>query len=166
MLDTYASNEINSYIMFAMQLRRQNHNLPFMFSNTERRNKGGSHWVSMMNICPKNVIILFDSFGEKTLANIITSKNIDLIEVFFQVNDKESSNIFNVFTFNADKFNEEVNVKTLIKYVSKYAYDIFTFLNEFASKNNISKVKLYTTKKQVQDFNNSFCWCLLFIFYL
>ena len=116
-VNSYASNEINSYIMFAMQLRRRNHNIPFMFSNTERRNKGRSHWVAMMNICPKNVIVLFDSFGEKALANVITSKNIKLIEAFFQINDKEISDIFNVFTFNADKFNEEVNVKTLIKYV-------------------------------------------------
>ena len=48
---TYALDEINSYILFAAELCRRHHYLPFMVVNTDRRNEDKMHWISLINIC-------------------------------------------------------------------------------------------------------------------
>ena len=51
---------------------------------------------------------------------------------------------------------------------SEFSHDFFTFLNEFADKNNMEELTIYMNKRQVQDSNNSYCgvFCLYFTFNL
>ena len=46
-----------------------------MISNTDRSGKWGTHWSSIINIYPKNVIFLSDSLGIIDLRNIIIQNN-------------------------------------------------------------------------------------------
>ena len=163
-IGTYASDEINSYIPLAGKLHRRHHYLPFMFVNTDTRNEDGTHWISLINICPSNVIFMFHSFGKLGLKNFITIKNIDLIQRFFKFVTKEK--MFNVFNFNVNN-SRGIDRDTVLKEsISKYAFDLFNFFNEFADYNDIKEnVKIFYIKNQIQDENDSFCsvYCLYFI---
>ena len=58
-VDTFAANELNAFIVLAQKIRRKKHFLPFMFFNSDRRDKNGTHWLMLMNICPKNTLFFF-----------------------------------------------------------------------------------------------------------
>lgn len=44
---------------------------PFLISNTDRSDKGGTHWWRIMNISPKGDLFLFDSYGIEGLKHFI-----------------------------------------------------------------------------------------------
>ena len=160
---TYASNEINSYIAFAAEIRRRNHYLPYMIFNTDRRDQSGTHWISLLNFCPNSNILIFDSFGEIGLKHfLITDENITIIKSFFKLKKKSSSTI--VFEFNSEKYRNTHNIKSL----SKFAIDLCNFLNEFTDYNNLESVDIYYIKNQLQSINLAFCgaYCLYFLYNL
>ena len=92
---------------------------------------------------------MFDSFGELGLKNFITIKNIDLIQRFFKFVTKEK--IFNVFNFNrAIILEASIETPCVKESISKYAFDLFNFFNEFADYNGIKEnVKIYYIKNQI-----------------
>ena len=60
-----------------------------MIFNTDRRDKNGTHWLSLLNFCPSDNILIFDSFGETGLKHfLINDKNINIIKLFFKLKKK------------------------------------------------------------------------------
>ena len=148
----YASNEIDSFIPLAAEIRRRNHYLPFIVLNTDRNDQEGTHWMSLLNFCPNTNILLFDSFGEIGLKHfLITTENIKYIKTFFKLIKKTQVSI--VFEFNSNAFKNAPN----IDYLSKFAYDLFNFLNEFCEYNDLEKIHLYYSKNQIQTISSSYC---------
>ena len=148
----YASNEIDSFIPLAAEIRRRNHYLPFIILNTDRNDQEGTHWMSLLNFCPNTNILIFDSFGEIGLKHfIITNENIKYIKTFFKLNKKTKET--NVFEFDSKSFKNAPS----LNYLSKFAYDLFNFLNEFCEYNELEKINLHYIKKQIQTINSSYC---------
>ena len=46
---------------------------PFIISNTDRSDKGGSYWWSILNVLPKNELLFFDSFGISGMKRFIVT---------------------------------------------------------------------------------------------
>ena len=53
---------------------------PFLIANTDRADKGGMHWWSILDISPANGILLMDSFGVFGLKNFIAQNDRKIVE--------------------------------------------------------------------------------------
>ena len=51
---------------------------PFLVSNTDKSNQGGTHWWSIMNILPKSLLFL-DSYGIQGMKHFIVSDNTKIV---------------------------------------------------------------------------------------
>ena len=54
-----------------------------MIMNTDRSNKEGEHWWSLLEISTKDQIFLFDSFGYVGLKEFIADDDKQIIDQFF-----------------------------------------------------------------------------------
>ena len=60
----FPSNKINQFIDFHTMMReRKDMKHPFLISNTDRSDKLGTHWWSILDIHSRREIFLFDTFG-------------------------------------------------------------------------------------------------------
>ena len=50
------------FLNFLKMMKRKGSHYPVMILNTDRSNLPGTHWWSLLNIYPKNPLILFDSY--------------------------------------------------------------------------------------------------------
>ena len=49
-IDVFPSDKINKFIMFEKMMPRKKY--PFIITNPNRNNEGGTHWWSILNILP------------------------------------------------------------------------------------------------------------------
>ena len=61
-LGVFPSDKINKFIMFERMMPGKKY--PFIISNTDRSNKNGMHWWSILNISPKSELFFFLFFLE------------------------------------------------------------------------------------------------------
>ena len=59
----FPSNETFKFFKFKHLIREKKAPYPFMIMNTDRWNKEGKHWWSVLEISSKEQIFLFDSIG-------------------------------------------------------------------------------------------------------
>ena len=52
----------------------------FAISNTDRKNKPGTHWRSFLDIYPKKDLLLFDSFEFTGFKQVIVDNDKDIID--------------------------------------------------------------------------------------
>ena len=74
---------------------------PFLIVNTDRSDKKGTHWWSILDIDCKNDFLLFDSFGIKGLKNFIVKDDEKIVAKVLKCvknlkEDKEQINFVNV----------------------------------------------------------------------
>ena len=62
-MGTYSIDSITKYINFYEIIKRRNVKYPFAIFNTNKENEPDVHWLSFLDIDPKNNLFLFDSFG-------------------------------------------------------------------------------------------------------
>ena len=74
------SDKINKFIMFEKIMPGKK--FPFIVSNTDRSDKGGTHWWSILNISPKGELLIFDSFGVSGMKHFIVSDDKKLLEKY------------------------------------------------------------------------------------
>ena len=55
-------------------------NYPFIIANTDRDDRDGTHWWSIMDIEPKTDLLLFDTFGVDGLKSFIIQEDQKVIE--------------------------------------------------------------------------------------
>ena len=65
-LGVYPSDKINKFIRFEKMMPRKKY--PFLISDTDRSDQGGTHWSNKMNISPKSRLF-FDSYGIEEIVN-------------------------------------------------------------------------------------------------
>ena len=79
----FPSNETFKFFKFKHLVREKKAPYPFMIMNTDRSNKEGKHWWSLLEISPKDQIFLFDSFGFLGLKEFIVDNDKQIIDNFF-----------------------------------------------------------------------------------
>ena len=107
---------------------------PFLIADTDRSDKPGTHWWSILDIDGKKDFLLFDSFGIKSLKNFIVKDD-----------EKIPKNVLK----GVENLNED---KTEIKLVN-----VNFSINSY---NKLSKMKKILYQKQPMTFYTS--WNLLF----
>ena len=113
--------------------------------NTSRKNKADIHWRSVLNIDPKNELLLLDSEGFESFKFFILSNDETLInKLLYDVNkfNKKDNKInlataqFSVPAYKKLKENE-------LKSLTTTAQDLFHVLVEFSRYNNVkTNIKL------------------------
>lgn len=61
----------HQFINFHNLIIEQNAAYPFMIINTDRSDREGTHWWSILDLHPRKKIYLFDSFGFEGLKSFI-----------------------------------------------------------------------------------------------
>ena len=75
-IGVYSSNSITRYINYYKIIREKCCCYPFAIFNTNRANKPGTHWLSLLNIYPKTELLLFDSEGFQGLKYFIIENTL------------------------------------------------------------------------------------------
>ena len=78
-MGTYSIDSIAKYINFYEIIKRGNSKYPFATFNMNKENETGVHWLSFMDIHPKNNLILFNSFGIEGFKLFIVNNDHDII---------------------------------------------------------------------------------------
>ena len=65
----FLSNKMNKFLDFKKMMKGMKY--PFLIANTDRSDKQGTHWWSILDIDGKKDFLLFDTFGLKGLKNFI-----------------------------------------------------------------------------------------------
>ena len=76
----FPSNYMNKFINHAAMIEDKKGKFPFIIANTDRSDKKGTHWWSMLDIDPKNDIFFFDSFGLDGLKQFIIQEDKKIID--------------------------------------------------------------------------------------
>ena len=74
----FPSGKINKFIMFERMMPGKKY--PFIISNTDRSDKNGTHWWSILNTSPKSELFLFILFGIDGMKHFIVQDNKKLLE--------------------------------------------------------------------------------------
>ena len=77
-LGVFPSGKINKFIMFERMMPGKKY--PFIISNTDRSDKNGTHWWSILNTSPKSELFLFILFGIDGMKHFIVQDNKKLLE--------------------------------------------------------------------------------------
>lgn len=73
----FPTNKVNKMTSFGKMMPGLQY--PFLIANTDRSEKDGTHWWSILNISPSKEIFLFNSFGIEGLKNFIIQDDRKII---------------------------------------------------------------------------------------
>ena len=95
----FLSNKMNKFLDFKKMMKGMKY--PFLIANTDRSDKQGTHWWSILDIDGKKDFLLFDSFGLKGLKNFIVQDDEKIVARVLKgvenlEEDKEQINLVNV----------------------------------------------------------------------
>ena len=65
----FPSNKMNKFLDFKKMMKGKKY--PFLIANTDRSDKQGTHWWSILDIDRKKYFLFFDSFGIKGLRTLL-----------------------------------------------------------------------------------------------
>ena len=65
----FPSDKMNKFLDFKKMMKGKKY--PFLIANTDRSDKQGTHWWSILDIDGKKDFLLFDSFGIKSLKKFL-----------------------------------------------------------------------------------------------
>ena len=95
----FPCDKMNKFLDFKKIIKGKKY--PFLISNTDRSDKKGTHWWSILDIDGKKDFFLFDSFGIKGLKNFIVKDDGKIVVKVLKgvenlKEDKEQTNLVNV----------------------------------------------------------------------
>ena len=126
----FSSDETFKFFKYKHLIRTKKAAYPFMIMNTDRKNKDGEHWWSLLEITDKKQIFLFDSFGFIGLKDFIIDNDRLILDKFFYGLDKINKNDKKInltyVRFNINEY-KKINKNTL----TQTAQDFFHSLNQF-----------------------------------
>ena len=73
----FPSDKMNKFLDFKKMMKGKKY--PFLIANTDRSDKKGIHWWSILDIDGKKDFLLFDSFRIKGLKNFIVKDNEKIV---------------------------------------------------------------------------------------
>ena len=136
-----------------------------MIMNTDKSNKEGEHWWSLLEISPKDQIFLFDSFGFVGLKEFIVDNDKQIIDNFFygleKINKKD-----NIINLTYVPFDNESYKKVTKETLTPTARDFFHSLSEFSKVHNKNSVDVYMVDDQLQNIKSDTCGLFQLYFYM
>ena len=147
----FPSNETFRFFKFKHIIRQKKAPYPFMIINTDRANKEGEHWWSLLEISSEEQIFLFDSFA--------------FIGQFFygleKINKKDKIINLTYVRFDIESY-KKLNKASL----TPTARDFFHSLSEFSKVHNESMVDIYMVDDQLQNIKSDTCGLFQLYFYI
>ena len=160
LLGYFPSNYMNKFINHAAMIEDKKGKYPFIIANTDKDNKRGTHWWSILDIEPRNDIFFFDSFGLDGLKHFIIQddkKIIDKILIGIEQMNRTDQKI----TLCKIKFNLGACKKLSkeeIDSLSDTARDIFYFVQASGIKLKLrSFVNIWMVEDRIQDLDSATC---------
>ena len=149
----FPSNYMNKFINHAAMIEDKKGKYPFIIANTDASDKTGTHWWSILDIEPRNDILLFDSFGLDGLKNFIIQddkKTIDKILIGIEQMNKTDKKL----------------TKKEIDLLSDTARDFFHFVQAFGIKLKLKNfVNIWMVEDRIQDLDSITCEIFQLYFY-
>ena len=137
---------------------------PFLIANTDRSDKQGTHWWSILDIDGEKDFLLFDSFGNKGLKNFIFKDDENIVAKVLKgvenlKEDKTQINLVNVnFVKNSYSKLSEGEKAAL----SEICRDFLHSLESFA---DYGLIHLWLLEDPIQDITTNTCGYFQTFFY-
>ena len=164
-VSVFPSNETFRFFKFKHLIREKKAPYPFMLMNTDRANKEGEHWWSLLAISSKEKCFLFDSFGFVGLKEFIIDNDKQIIDQFFygleKLNKKD-----NITNLTYVRFDDESYKKLNKSSLTPTAKDFFHSLSEFSKVHDESIVDIYMVDHQLQNIKSDTCGLFQLYFYM
>ena len=161
----FPSNDTFKFFKFKHLIREKKAPYPFMIMNTDRSNKEGEHWWSLLEISNKDQIFLFDSFGFVGLKEFIVDDDKQIIDQFFygleKINKKDKIINLTYVRFDTASY-KKVKKETL----TPTARDFFHSLSEFSKVHNNNWVDIYMVDDRLQNIKSDTCGLFQLYFYV
>ena len=132
---------------------------PFLIANTDRSDKQGTHWWSILDVDGKIDFLLFNSFRIKGLKNFIVKDDEKIVaKVLKRVKnlkeDKTQINLVNVNFFKNSYSKLSEGEKAAL---SETCTDFLHFLESFADYESQSLIHLWLLEDPIQDVTTNTC---------
>ena len=161
----FPSNDTFKFFKFKHLIREKKAPYPFMIMNTDRSNKEGEHWWSLLEISNKDQIFLFDSFGFVGLKEFIVDDDKQIIDQFFygleKINKKDK-----IINLTYVRFDTALYKKVKKETLTPTARDFFHSLSEFSKVHNNNWVDIYMVDDQLQNIKSDTCGLFQLYFYI
>ena len=161
----FSSDETFKFFKYKHLIGTKKAPYPFMIMNTDRKNKDGEHWWSLLEITDKKQTFLYDSFGFIGLKDFIIDNDRLILDKFFYGLDKINKNDKKInltyVRFNINEY-KKINKNTL----TQTAQDFFHSLNQFTKIHNTDYADIYMVDDQIQDVKTDTCGLFQLYFYI
>ena len=167
-MGTYSIDSITKYINFYEIIKRRNGKYPFAIFNTDKENEPGVHWRSFIDIHPKNILVLFDSFGIKGFKLFTVDNDQDIINELLY-NFKKCENKSNqklklcIMKFCVETW-QKMSHKTKDQ-LTDTAQNFFHLLEQFAKLKKTHCMNILILENQIQDLVSPNCGQFQLYFY-
>ena len=136
-----------------------------MIRNTDRSNKDGEHWWSLLEISSEDQMFLFDSFGFVGLKEFIINNDKEIIDQFFygleKINKKDKVINLTYVHFDIESY-KKINNSSLTTTVR----DFFHSLSQFGKVHNKDSVDVFMVDDQLQNIESDTCGLFQLYFYM
>ena len=136
-----------------------------MIMNTDRSNKEGEHWWSLLEISSKQQIFLFDSFAFVGHKEFIIDNDKQIIDQFFygleKINKKDKIINLTYVHFDNESY-KKVNKDSL----RPTAREFFHSLSQFSKVHNENAVDVFMVDDQLQNIKSDTCGLFQLYFYM
>ena len=153
----FPSNKMNNFFVVTKMMKGKKY--PFLIVNTDRSDKPGTHWWSILDIDSKKDFLLFDSFGVLSLKNFIVQNDERLAKTVLKgvqniAPDEIELNLVNV-NFSANSYNKLLDQDELS--LSETANDLFHFIESFARYEKQSVISMWVLQDPMQEIASDIC---------
>ena len=161
----FPSNNINKFFDIAKMMKGKKK--PFLIGNTDRSDKPGTHWWSILDIDLKRDFLLFDSFGVLHLRNFIVQDDEKIVKKVLKgvdniAQDKTELSLVKV-SFSANGYNKLLNQDKLS--LSETASNLFHFIESFTRYEKQNVISMWTLEDPIQEITSYTCGAFQVYFY-
>ena len=137
-LGVFPSDKINNFIMLEKMMPSKKH--PFIISNTDRSDEGGTHWCSILNISLKSELLLFDLFWISGMKHFIVSGNKKIVGKILKglelVDQRDNKLTLVKLKFSLNYYKNLT--KNKVKKLSETTQDLFHLIHSSRKNENIT----------------------------
>ena len=161
----FPSDKMNKFLDFKKMMKGKRY--PFLTANTDRSDKEGTNWWSILDINGRRDFLLFDSFGIKGLKSFIVQDDQKIVTKILKgvenlKEDKEQINLVNVnFVKNSFMKLSKGEKATL----PETCLDFLHFFESFAEYEKQNIIHLWLLEEPIQDLRTDTCGYFQTYFY-
>ena len=163
----FLSNYVVKFINFHRMMTEKKGRYPFIIINTDRSDKGGTHWWSFLDLHLKKEIFLFVRFGFEGFKQFIMQDDRKILNKIlpgiekFKKNDSEVTLI--TLKFSMAAYNEIKNAHNL----STTTIDFLHLMSEYGKLSKIKdEIKVHLVDDQLQKLDTDTCGIFQLYFYV